>query len=113
MAASKNLSSAQRKLRARIAGNASWANTTDRRARTRPASEAFLARFERQVDPDGLLPEKERLERAESAKRAYFASLSYKASKANAAKATEAHVQAQAAAMAGVQARSQQKAPPK
>lgn len=40
---------------ARIAAHASWAVTPDREVRTRPARAAFLARFERQVDPDNLL----------------------------------------------------------
>jgi ribosomal 50S subunit-associated protein YjgA (DUF615 family) len=39
---------------------------------TRKAREAFLARFEREVDPDGILPIEERRKRAEHAKRAYF-----------------------------------------
>ena len=35
----------------RIAAEISWARTYDRSARTRPAREAFLKRFEREVDP--------------------------------------------------------------
>jgi len=50
----------------------SWANTADRTARTRPAADAFIARFEREVDPDGRLDTVERLQRAVSAKNAYF-----------------------------------------
>lgn len=46
---------------------------------TEPARRAFLARFERQVDPDGTLPPAERSRRAEAAKRAYFARLSMSA----------------------------------
>jgi len=42
---------------------------------TKPARDAFMARFERQVDPDGLLPADERRRRADAAKRAYFNSL--------------------------------------
>jgi hypothetical protein len=61
-----------RVIMARIAAHTSWAQTPDREARTRPARVAFLARFERQVDPDGVLPPSERKKRAESAKRAYF-----------------------------------------
>ena len=76
------LTPAQRHLRAQIAVNTSWANTTDRRARTAAATEASMRRFERQVDPEGVLPERERLLRADAAKRAYFARLSFKASKA-------------------------------
>jgi hypothetical protein len=50
----------------------SWSRTTDRNARTRPAREAFLRRFEREVDPDGVLPPAERGRRAQHALRAYM-----------------------------------------
>lgn len=59
-------------INARIAAEASWARTHDRTARTRPAREAFLNRFEKEVDPDGTLPPEERRQRAEHAKRAYM-----------------------------------------
>lgn len=59
----------------RIAAEISWARTTDRSARTRPAREAFLKRFEKEVDPDGKLPPEERRLRAEHAKRAYMLKL--------------------------------------
>jgi hypothetical protein len=65
----------ERTLAARIAAHTSWALTPDREVRTRPARAAFLARFERQVDPDNLLAPQERHLRAESAKRAYFQGL--------------------------------------
>jgi len=64
-----------RSLRARVAAHQSWAATTDRAARTAPARRAALARFERQVDPEGTLDPVERALRAESAKKAYFARL--------------------------------------
>jgi len=56
----------------RIAAEVSWACTRDRAARTRPAREAFLKRFEKEVDPDGTLSHEERRQRAEHAKRAYM-----------------------------------------
>jgi hypothetical protein len=59
-------------INSRIAAEISWARTSDRSARTRPAREAFLKRFEREVDPDGKLPPEERRRRAEHAKRAYM-----------------------------------------
>ncbi|GAA1706565.1 hypothetical protein [Fodinicola feengrottensis] len=62
-------------LRAKIAAETSWSRTVDRSARTRPAREASLKRFEQQVDPDGTLPPAVRAQRAEHAKRAYFAKL--------------------------------------
>ena len=45
--------------------------TTARRSLLRPGS-TFLARFEKQVDPDGTLPEAECLRRAEAARKAHF-----------------------------------------
>ena len=62
-------------INSRIAAEISWAHTADRSARTRPAREAFLKRFEKEVDPDGKLPPEERLQRAEHAKRAYMLQL--------------------------------------
>jgi hypothetical protein len=76
------LTPAQRVLRARLAAHASWAKTADRTARTKPAADAFMARFEREVDPDNLLDPAERLRRAESAKKAYFQRLALASSRA-------------------------------
>ena len=59
-------------LNKRIAAEVSWSRTRDRRARTAPGRDAFLARFEREVDPDGVLPFRERRIRAEHARRAYM-----------------------------------------
>jgi hypothetical protein len=42
---------------------------------SRPGREAFLARFEREVDPDDVLPQAERHRRAEHAKRAHMTKL--------------------------------------
>lgn len=47
----------------------------DSRELTAAGRAAFLARFEREVDPDGLLPEAERQRRAEHARKAHFARL--------------------------------------
>jgi hypothetical protein len=55
-----------------IAAQVSWSRTADRSARTRPARQAFLSRFEREVDPDGLLPPAERNRRAHYALRAHM-----------------------------------------
>ena len=62
-------------LEKRIAAELSWSQTTDRKARTRPAREAFLARFERQVDPGGSLSPDERKLRAKHAMRAHMLQL--------------------------------------
>jgi hypothetical protein len=49
--------------------------THDPRETTVNARAAFLGRFEREVDPEGILPQSERQRRAEYARRAYFAQL--------------------------------------
>lgn len=62
----------KKNINARIAAEISWARTQDRSARTRPAREAFLKRFEREVDPDNKLPPDERARRANHALRAHM-----------------------------------------
>ena len=59
----------------------------DPRETTAPARAAFLKRFEREVDPDGVLPEAERLRRAESARKAHFARLALASARARVKKA--------------------------
>lgn len=71
---------AQRAMHARLASRTSWAKTSDREQRTRPARTAFLARFEKQVDPDGVLPEIERAERAHQAFLAHMETMRLKSS---------------------------------
>jgi hypothetical protein len=80
--AKQPLTPTQRILRAKAAADASWANTSDRSARTEPARRAALARFERQVDPDGELSEEERQRRAASARRSYFRYLALRSARA-------------------------------
>jgi hypothetical protein len=52
--------------------------TIDRSEAAAPARRAFLDRFDREVDPEGKLSAKLRSERAEAARKAYFARLSLK-----------------------------------
>jgi hypothetical protein len=59
------------RLRARIAATLRHAGS-DGRTSTRAARAAFLATFERLVDPDGVLPPEERERRASLARRAHF-----------------------------------------
>ena len=66
----------------RIGAHTKWANTPDRAAATAPARAGFLARFEREVDPDGVLTPDERARRAEHARKAYFARLALKSAEA-------------------------------
>lgn len=72
----------ERRLASQIAAHESWANTSDRTARTAPARAAMLARFEREVDPDGTLPPAERASRAEHKRKAYFQRLALKSARA-------------------------------
>jgi len=52
-----------------------WAKCSDRTAATEAARSSFMSRFEREVDPDRRLTEKDRAQRAEAARRAYFVGL--------------------------------------
>ncbi len=71
----------EKSLAAKVAIHTRWANTTDRTAATAPARTAFDAWFESD-DPDGLLTPEQRAAMAESARKAYFATLSHRAAKA-------------------------------
>jgi hypothetical protein len=82
---SDDLSPAERSLRARLAVHTLHA-TRDSHETTAAARAGFLARFERQVDPDGILDQSERRRRAEHARRAYFIRLSMAAAAARRAK---------------------------
>ncbi|GLI03792.1 hypothetical protein [Phytohabitans aurantiacus] len=77
---------AQRSRRARIAAHASWAKTVDRTARTAAGTKAFCDRFERQVDPDGLLPADVRERMARHARTAYMLQLAERSAKARRAR---------------------------
>jgi len=68
-------------LRARIAANTRWAYTADRSAATAAARSAFARRFEREVDPKGILPPEERARRAESLRRAHFSRMALASAK--------------------------------
>ena len=79
------LSPVERSLRARLAAYAMHARHDTRRTSANGRA-AFLARFEREVDPDGRLHPEERARRAEQARRAYFTRLALAATKARRAK---------------------------
>lgn len=69
-----------------IGAHESWARTQDRSARTAAARQAFRDRFEREVDPEGVLSPAERSRRAEHARRAYYRRLAAASAKARAAR---------------------------
>jgi hypothetical protein len=56
----------------------------DSRELTKPARAKFLGRFVDDVDPNRQLPERERLRRADHAKKAYFTALARKSANARA-----------------------------
>jgi len=74
--------SAETKLRAQIAANTRWAGTTDRAAATAKARQAAIDRFDKLVDPDGVLPPEERAKRAASARRAHMQKMALASAKA-------------------------------
>lgn len=84
MAIPTSLTPAERTMRARVAAHAMHAAG---KTNTAPARQAMKERFLRQVDPDGVLPEEERLRRAAHAEKAYFTKLALKSSKARRARA--------------------------
>lgn len=53
----------------------------DPKETTAKARATFLSKFEREVDPDGVLPEDERQRRAEAARKAHFSRLAYESAK--------------------------------
>jgi hypothetical protein len=73
-------SPSERALIARIAAASRWSreDPKDPNGPLPRARRAFLDRFEREVDPDGVLPAEERTRRATAAKTAYFARLALK-----------------------------------
>ncbi|GGO91392.1 hypothetical protein [Wenjunlia tyrosinilytica] len=79
----------QRRIRATLGAHSLWSKVDDPTAHTCPARTAFLSRFEREVDPDGVLTPGERSRRAEHARKAYFQRLALASSKARAAKAAD------------------------
>lgn len=79
------LSHEERVLRARMAAHSMHAQG---KTNTGPATKAAMERFEREVDPDGVLPEAERRKRAKHAKSRYYTELALKRhQKAKAARA--------------------------
>lgn len=76
---------AERSLRGRL-GAYVVHSRYDSRELTKPARAAFDSKFERDVDPDGILPTEERLRRAEMARKAHFARLAIASAKARRAR---------------------------
>lgn len=92
-------SASDRSLIGRAGANIRWSRTPERErsAATAPARNAFLARFEKQVDPDGKLPPDERARLAESALKAHMQLLARKSRKARAGRKVAAAPRSDAA----------------
>ncbi len=97
-------------LAAKIAAHASWKNTEDRTARTAKARAAALAKFENEVDPDGVLPPEERRRRAEHARREHLARISLRSAKVRKMRAEIARMESEIAAEAAGEAQQPQQA---
>ena len=78
----------QRRLRAQIAATARWSRESPV-VNARRGQEGLVAKFEREVDPDGTLPPEERARRAASARRSHMLRLSARSSKVRAARRAE------------------------
>jgi len=63
-----------------------WAKVEDRAAHTAPGRAAADARFEHQVDPEGVLPPKERAFRAAHARKAHMLLMAQRSVEARRAK---------------------------
>lgn len=62
-------------VRSQVARMGALARIAQGKTTSRAGHEAFMARFEREVDPDGVLDPAERAKRADAAKRLYFSRL--------------------------------------
>lgn len=77
---------ATRRLAAKVAAHARWAREPDREKATRAARRGLLARFAAEVDPEFLLSDADRMERAQQLLAAHMASMSLKAANARTAR---------------------------
>jgi hypothetical protein len=75
-----------RTLAARIAAAERWAATPDRTAATAPARQGLRAKFAREIDPDGTLPEADLKQRVDHRMRAHMLRMSLAAKKARQAR---------------------------
>lgn len=87
MPGERAFSPAEMALRGRIGAYALHARR-DPKETTHAARTAFMARFEREVDPDSILEPTERVRRAEAARKAYFSRLALKSAQARRGTAT-------------------------
>jgi hypothetical protein len=81
----------QRRLRAQIANDARWSRLShaERAAQTQAARDALFAKYCRQVDPDGQLPQAEREALAAQARRADLLRAALKSSRSRTRRAAQ------------------------
>lgn len=77
---------AQRSMAGFIAAKTRWSQTPDRSAAMKPLKDGFLAKFEREVDPDGVLDPETRTKLAIDARSAHMRRMALASSKARSAK---------------------------
>ncbi len=94
------LSPEERAMRGRIGAYVTHSRH-DPKETTAKARETFLSQFEHQVDPEGVLPEAERIRRAEAARKAHMTRLAYLSAKARKLKKQQATVGKTAACQEG------------
>lgn len=75
-------SATERRLHAQAAALTGWAKEPNRTARTQTWRDGFLAKLEREVDPDGSMEPQERATRAEGLRRAHLANAARLSAKA-------------------------------
>ncbi len=71
-----------RRQASQIANLTRWSREANPRAATAPARAAFDSKWEREVDPEGVLDPEERAKRAERAKKAHMRRLALRSAKA-------------------------------
>ena len=72
----------ERRLQRQAAAHASWAKTPNRAARLAPAHAARDARFDKLVDPDGVMNPVDRGKAAASARKAFYTEMARKSAAA-------------------------------
>lgn len=80
MAAATSLTPEQRSQRARLAALTRWSRE-DPTAAVHKMQNGIQAKYERQVDPEGVLPDAERMRRADAARKADLAARSFRSSR--------------------------------
>lgn len=81
-----SLTPEQRAMRSRLAAHVRWSKARDRSAELAKARQAFMSRFEQEVDPNGEMTPEARALAAESARKAYYTRLAYKSALSRAGK---------------------------